>query len=151
MCQAIFDYYILNRNPHCNCVRLSWRMHKEYRRTTERRAAASMKAKTKTKQNKCNNTREGQGNWYRGLQRTLAPEKLVSRDRFHRPVPRHPVLFVLHTQAESGACSWDSSRFPRRRPFIYLDRHTPSSQSRVNRVTKLRTDVVHQIQPECGE
>ena len=28
-------------------------------------------------------------------------------------------------------------------PFIYLKRHTPSSQSRVYRVTQLRTDGVH--------
>ena len=31
---------------------------------------------------------------------------------------------VPHTQAESGAYSRDSSRFPRRRPFIYLTRHS---------------------------
>ena len=28
-------------------------------------------------------------------------------------------LFILHTQAESGAYLRDSSRVPRRRPFIY--------------------------------
>ena len=69
------------------------------------------------------------------------PENLVSRDGFSRPVPRQPAH--LHTQAESGAYSWDSSRFPRRRPFIYLNRHTPMGQSRVYRVTQLRTDGVH--------
>ena len=69
------------------------------------------------------------------------PENLVSRDRFGRPVPRQPAH--LHTQAESGAYSRDSSRFPRRRPFIYLNRHTPSGQSQVYRVTQLRTDGVH--------
>ena len=37
----------------------------------------------------------------------------------------------------------DSSRFPRRRPYIYLNRHTPSGESRVHRVTQLRTDGVH--------
>ena len=38
----------------------------------------------------------------------------------------------------------DSSRFSRRRPFIInLNRHTPSGQSRVYRVTQLRTDGVH--------
>ena len=47
----------------------------------------------------------------------FAPEKLVSRDGFGRPVPRQSAHF--HTQAESGAYSRDSSRFPRRRPFIY--------------------------------
>ena len=71
----------------------------------------------------------------------FAPENLVSRDGFGSPVPRQPAH--LHTQAESGAYSRDSSRVPRRRPFIYLDRHTPSGQSRVYRVTQLRTDGVH--------
>ena len=69
------------------------------------------------------------------------PENSVSRDGFSRPVPRQPAH--LHTQAESGAYLRDSSRVPRRRPFIYLNRHTPSGQSRVYRVTQLRTDGVH--------
>ena len=61
----------------------------------------------------------------------FAPENLVSRDGFGSPVPRQPTH--LHTQTGSGAYSLllDSSRFPRRRPFIYLDRHTPLGQSRV--------------------
>ena len=48
-----------------------------------------------------------------------APENLVSRDGFGSPVPRQPA-HLLNTQAESGACSRDSSRVPRRRPFIYF-------------------------------
>ena len=44
------------------------------------------------------------------------PENLVSRDGFSRPVPRQPGH--LHTQAESGAYLRDSSRVPRRRPFM---------------------------------
>ena len=44
------------------------------------------------------------------------PENLVSRDGFNRPVPRQPAH--LHTQAESGAYLRDSSRVPRRRPFM---------------------------------
>ena len=44
------------------------------------------------------------------------PENLVSRDGFSRPVPRKPAH--LHTQAESGAYLRDSSRVPRRRPFM---------------------------------
>ena len=44
------------------------------------------------------------------------PENLVSRDGFSRPVPRQ--LARLHTQAESGADLRDSSRVPRRRPFM---------------------------------
>ena len=66
-------------------------------------------------------------------------ENLVSRDGFGRPAPRQPAH--LHTQAESGAYSRDSSRSSPLRPFIYLNRHTPSAQSRVYRVT--RTDGVH--------
>ena len=71
----------------------------------------------------------------------FAPENLVSRDGFGSPVPRQPAH--LHTQAESGAYLRDSSRFPRRHPFIYLNRHTPSGQSRVYRITQLRTDGAH--------
>ena len=44
------------------------------------------------------------------------PENLVSRDGFSRSVPRQPAH--LHTQAESGAYLRDSSRVPRRRPFM---------------------------------
>ena len=69
------------------------------------------------------------------------PESLVSLDGFSRPVPRQTAH--LPTQAESGAYSRNSSRFPQRRPCIYLNRHTPSGQSRVYRVTQLRTDGVH--------
>ena len=47
-----------------------------------------------------------------------APENLVSRDKFSRPIPRQSTR--LHTQAESGAYLRDSSRVPRRRPFIYF-------------------------------
>ena len=43
-------------------------------------------------------------------------ENLVSRDGFSRPVPRQPAH--LHTQAESGAYLRDSSRVPRRHPFM---------------------------------
>ena len=49
---------------------------------------------------------------------SFVPEKLVSRDGFGSPVPRQPAH--LHTQAESGAYLRDSSRVPRRRPFIHL-------------------------------
>ena len=46
------------------------------------------------------------------------PENLVSRYGFGSPVPRQPAH--LHNQAESGAYLRDSSRVPRRRPFIYF-------------------------------
>ena len=71
----------------------------------------------------------------------FAPENLVLRDGFSSPVPRQPAH--LHSQAVSGAYLRDSSRFPRRSPCIYLNRHTPSGQSRVYGVTQLRTDGVH--------
>ena len=41
----------------------------------------------------------------------FAPDNFVSRDGSGRP--------ILHIQAESGAYSRNSSRFPRRPPFIY--------------------------------
>ena len=46
------------------------------------------------------------------------PENLVSQDGFGSPVPRQPAH--NHTQAEYGAYLRDSSRVPRRRPFIHL-------------------------------
>ena len=73
---------------------------------------------------------------------TFAPEDLVSRDEFGSSVPRQPAY--LRTKVESGAYVRDFSRIPRRRPFIYINRHiTPSGQSRVYRVTQLRTDGIH--------
>ena len=48
----------------------------------------------------------------------FAPENLVLRDGFGSPGPRQPAH--LHTPAESGAYLRDSSRVPRRRPFIYF-------------------------------
>ena len=78
------------------------------------------------------------------------PGKVANADRDqmnggieYSPVPARVSLLILHTQAESGAYSRDSSRFPRRRPFIYLNRHTLLGQSRVYRVTQLRTNGVH--------
>ena len=68
------------------------------------------------------------------------PENLISRDEFSRSVPCQPAH--LHTLAESGAYLRDSSRVPRRRPFL-CNRHTPSGQSRAYRVMQLRTDGVH--------
>ena len=80
-------------------------------------------------------------NEYSTVMSPFAPENLVSRDGFGRPVPSQPAH--LHTQAESGAYLRDSSRVPRRRLFIYLNHHTPSGQSRVYRVTQLCTDGVN--------
>ena len=70
----------------------------------------------------------------------FAPMNLVSRDKFGRPVPRQPAHSLPHSGGiinhQSG-----SSRFPRRRPYLY--RQPPSDQSRVYRVTQLRSDSVH--------
>ena len=52
----------------------------------------------------------------------FVPENMISRDGFGSPVPRQPAH--LHTQAESGAYLRDSSRVPRRRPFIYFKPYT---------------------------
>ena len=71
----------------------------------------------------------------------FASEKLVSRNGFGSPVLRQPAY--LHTQTEYGAYLRDSSRFPQRHPFIYLNCHTPSGKSRVYRVTQLRADSVY--------
>ena len=69
-----------------------------------------------------------------------SPENLVSRDRFGGPTCAS--LLILHTQAEFGAYSRDSSSFPRRRPF-FVYRHTPSGQSGVYQVAQLSADDVH--------
>ena len=68
------------------------------------------------------------------------PKNLVSRDGFGSPIPRQPAH--LHTQAESGIYRIP----PEFRGSVHLfiqNRHTPSGQSRVYRVTQLRTDGVH--------
>ena len=71
---------------------------------------------------------------------SLAPENLVSRHEFSRPVPRQPAHFP-HT-----GLIWClltgflpiSVAAP-----IYLNRHTPSGQPRVYRATHLRTADFH--------
>ena len=66
----------------------------------------------------------------------FAPENLISRDGIGSPVLRQRAH--IFTPAGCAAYIRDSSRFPRRRPFIYLNHHTPSGQSRVHRVTRVR-------------
>ena len=63
--------------------------------------------------------------------------------RVQSPCPASACSLYIYTQAEFGAYSRDFSRFTRGRPFIYVNRHTPLDQSRVYRVTQLRTDGVH--------
>ena len=58
-------------------------------------------------------------------------------------VPSCVSLVILHTRAESGSYSRNSSRFPRRASICLLNRHRPTGQSRVYRVTQLRADGVH--------
>ena len=52
-------------------------------------------------------------------------------------------LLISILRLKSGVYLRDSSRVPRRRLYIYLNRHTPSGQSQVYWVTQLRTDGVH--------
>ena len=66
----------------------------------------------------------------------FTPDDLVSRDGVSRPVLRQ-----LACSSHPGAYSRDSPRFPRRRPSVY--QQPPSGQSRVYRVTQLRTSGVH--------
>ena len=71
----------------------------------------------------------------------FAPENLVSRNGFGNLVPRQPAH--LHTQAESGAYLRDPPEYCDGFELFILNRHTPSGQSRVYRVTQLRPDGVH--------
>ena len=103
-------------------------------------------ARSKDRPGKVANPARGQLNRERTFSLSpFAPENLVSRDGFRRPVPSRP----------ASACSFSILRlnlvltygippdFLRRRPFIYLKRHTASGQSQVYRVAQLRTDGVH--------
>ena len=64
-------------------------------------------------------------------------------------IPSRVSLLILHTPAESGVCSWDSSRFPRRRPNV------PStaieSVPSLSETTQWRTDNVHCQKSACTE
>ena len=50
----------------------------------------------------------------------FAPGNLISRDGSDRPVPSRLSLLILHTQAESGAYSRGSSRFPQRSVYLFI-------------------------------
>ena len=61
------------------------------------------------------------GQLNRGKKKSLspfAPEKMFSRDGVDSPVPRQPAH--LHSQAESGAYSRDSSQFPRGGVHLFI-------------------------------
>ena len=100
-------------------------------------------SKSKDKPHKTANPARGQLNSGKNdiFLSPFASENLVSRDEFGSPVPRQSAHLL--TKAKSGAYLRDSSRIPRCPPFIHLNCHTPSGQSRVYRVTQLRTDVIH--------
>ena len=69
----------------------------------------------------------------------LVPETFVSRDGFGSPVPRQPALLMLNLVLTYGIP-------PEFRGGVHLfiyNRHTPSGQSQVYRVTQLRTDGVY--------
>ena len=68
-----------------------------------------------------------------------APENLVSRVQPSRPASVCSFFILrLNLVLTHGIPSISA-----RRPFIYLNHHTPSGQSRGNRVTQLRIDGVH--------
>ena len=71
----------------------------------------------------------------------FVPENLVSRDGFDSPVPRQ--LANIHTQAESGVTYGIPPEFHGGVHSFTYHRHIPSGQSRVYRVTQLRTNGVH--------
>ena len=71
----------------------------------------------------------------------FVPENLVSQDGFGSPVPRQPAH--LHTQAELVLTYGIPPEFRGGVHLFIYNRHTPSGQSRVYRVTQLRTDGVH--------
>ena len=58
-----------------------------------------------------------QGKWIFPCPRTCL--RIWSRET-GSAVPSRVSLLIFHTQAEPGAYLWDSSRVPRRRPFVYI-------------------------------
>ena len=58
-------------------------------------------------------------------------------------VPSRVSLLISALRLNLVLTCGEFSRIPRWRPSVYLNRHTSSGQSRVHRVTQLRTDGVH--------
>ena len=76
----------------------------------------------------------------------FAPENLVSRDGLSRPVPRQPA----HSPHSGRIWRLLAGFLPiSAAASIYLYRHAPSGQSRVDWVTQLRTDGVHCRESTC--
>ena len=71
----------------------------------------------------------------------FAPEKLVRRDGFGSPVPRQPAHSIIRLTLVLAYGI--PPRFRGGVHLFILNRHTPLGQSRVYRVTQLRTDGVH--------
>ena len=69
----------------------------------------------------------------------FAPKNMISRDRSGRPVPR-PYAHSPHSKVNQLLTRGFSTAF---RDGTHTYRQPPSIQSRVNRVTQLRTDGVH--------
>ena len=70
----------------------------------------------------------------------FAPEKLMSRDGFGRPVPHQP----SYSPHSGGICCLLTELLPlSAAAAIYLYLHPPSGQPRVYQVTEFRTDGVH--------
>ena len=76
----------------------------------------------------------------------FVPENLASRDGFGSPVPRQPAHLHTTYLLRLNLVLTDYGIPPEFRGGVHLfiyNRHTPSGQSRVYRVTQLRTDGVH--------
>ena len=78
-----------------------------------------------------------------GLVKRVRLSRPVSARPFSTPRLNHQSSIINHQSSIWCLLPGFLSRFPRRRPFIYLNRHTPSGLSRVYQVTQLRTDGVH--------
>ena len=71
----------------------------------------------------------------------FAPENLVSQDGFGSPVSSRLLISILRLNL---VLTYRISPEFRRDVYLFiLNRHTPSAQSRVYRVTQFRTDGVH--------
>ena len=108
--------------------------------------AITYSKKSKDQPGKVVNPARGQLNRENKYFAVLSPfaPKIWSRETSSAVPSRVSLLIYLHTQAESSAYLRDSSRCPQPTASVYyLNRHTPLGQSRVYRVTQVRTDAVH--------
>ena len=73
----------------------------------------------------------------------FAALKIWSRKTIGSAVPSRASLLILHTQAEPGAYSQDSSHFPRRRHSPFIPSPSVGSLPSFIRAHQLRADGVH--------